>query len=94
MKSLPVIFARRPDQSDSILLASLGELPPSMVSQRRSRVPRALHAVRKYYPVQRDEVSPLTALRNVVAYPCRHSLLRIGNMNAHEPPTSSHKGEQ
>jgi hypothetical protein len=50
--------------------------------------------VRKYYPVQRDEVSPLTVLRNVVAYPCRHSLLRIGNMNAHEPPTSSHKGEQ
>jgi hypothetical protein len=36
----------------------------------------------------------LTAPRNVVAYPCRPSLLRIGNMNAHEPPTGSHKGEQ
>ena len=77
--------------SDSILLASPGELSPSVVSQRRSL---ALHTVRKYYPVQRDEVSPLTALRNVVAYPGRHSLLRIGNMGAHEPPTGSHMGEQ
>jgi hypothetical protein len=91
MKSMPVIFAR---SSDSILLASPGELSPSVVSQRRLRVPLALHTVGKYYPAQRDEVLPLTALRNVVAYPCRHSSLRIGNMNAHEPPTGSHKGEQ
>src|SRR5229473_565707 len=87
MKSMPVIFAR---SSDSILLASPGELSPSVVSQRRPRALRALHAVRKYYLVQRDEVSPLTALRNVVAYPCRHSSLRIGNMNTHEPPTGGH----
>ena len=91
MKSMPVIFVR---SSDSILLASPGELSPSVVSQRRPQMPRALHAVRKYYLVQRDEVSPLTVLRNVVAYACRHSSLRIGNMNAREPPTSSHKGEQ
>jgi hypothetical protein len=57
-------------------------------------VPRALHAVRKYYFVQRDEGSPLTALRNVVAYPCRYSLLMIGNTNSREPPTGSHKVEQ
>ena len=56
--------------SDSILLASPGELPPPVVSQRRRRASRALHTVRKYYLVARDAGSPLTELSNVVAYPC------------------------
>jgi hypothetical protein len=82
MKSMPVIFAR---SSDSILLASPGELSPSVVSRRRPRVPLALYTVGKYYPVQRDEGSPLTVLRNVAAYPCRCF---------REPSTGSHKVEQ
>jgi hypothetical protein len=49
--------------SDSILLASAGGLSPPVA-------PRALHAVGKYYPARRGESSPLTALSNVVAYPC------------------------
>ena len=56
--------------SDSILLASPGELPPPVVSQRRLRASRAPHTVRKYYLVARDAGSPLTELSNVVAYPC------------------------
>ena len=56
--------------SDSILLASPGELPLPVVSQRRRRASRALHTVRKYYPALRGENSPLTELSNVVAYPC------------------------
>src|SRR4029077_11604258 len=35
--------------SDSILLASPQEPPPSMVSRRRARIPLGLHTVRKYY---------------------------------------------
>jgi hypothetical protein len=72
MKSMPVIFARRADRAplaapgcapDSILLASPGDLPPDVALP-------ALHTVRKYYRVGRDDGSPLTGLSNVVAYPC------------------------
>jgi hypothetical protein len=65
MKSMPdqSPLAATGRESDSILLASTGELSPPVV-------PPALHAVGKYYPVRRDESSPLTALSNVVAYPC------------------------
>ena len=101
---MTVIFAGRGDARafapeardlfDSILLASRAWLPLPMVSSRRPRAIPTLHTVRKSYCIRRDDVSFLTALRNVGAYPCRYSQSELGKMDPPGQSTSSDKVEQ